>query len=102
MNLYAFGHNGDKINEKIELIYMGDNEVGYEEIGDIHNMIDYINNLHAMNAEILFVNFKANQMAYVISKIIPTKEIVNICSHNKIMISDKKRIIRGKTYDKMD
>lgn len=102
MGLYAFGHNGEKINEKIELIYMGDSEVRYEEIGNIYNMVDYINNLHAMNTEILFVNFKENQMNYIISKIVSTKEIISVCNYNKIVISDKKRKIRGKFYDKMD
>lgn len=102
MNLYVFCYNQNKINEKIEMIYFGDNTVNYEEIGNIYNFVDYINNIHVINAEILFVNFTDNQFNYVISKITLTKSIDGICSYNKILISDRKRKIRGKFYDKMD
>jgi len=102
MECYAFYHNNDKTNEIINLIYSCDNVFVCERIGNIYNMIDYINSMHVTNSEISFNNFKGNQINYVMSKITSTKDIISISDYNTFIISDKKRKIRGKFYDKMD
>lgn len=102
MDTYAFSHNQDKINETIDLIHIGDNVAEYEVIGNIYNLIEYINNSNMINSKIIFVNFKINQMNYVLSNITRNKNIDNIDGYNSVIISDKKRKIRGKIYDKMD
>lgn len=102
MECYTFYHNQNKTNEVIDMIYSCDNVFICERIGNIYNMIDYINSIHVTQAEILLYNFKGNQINYITSKIISTKDIVSICGYNRIIISNKKRKIRGKVYDKMD
>jgi len=102
MECYAFYHNNDKTNEIINLIYSCDNVFVCERIGNIYNMIDYINSMHVTNSEISFNNFKGNQINYVMSKITSTKDIISISDYNTFIISDKKRKIKDKFYDKMD
>ena len=41
MSLYVFDNNGDKVNEKINMIYFGDSDVYFEEIGNMYNLFDY-------------------------------------------------------------
>ena len=102
MESYYFYYNCDKTNEIINIIYTRDNNFVCDIVGNIYNMIDYINSMHVTNSEISFNNFKGNQINYVISKITSTKDIISISDYNRIIISDKKRKIRGKVYDKMD
>lgn len=102
MESYVFYHNGDKVNEIIDMIYSCDNVFICEGIGNIYNLIDYINNIHVSNVEITFDNFKGNKVRYIMSKVSLTKSIDNILDYNRFIISDKKAKIRGKFYDKMD
>ncbi|MGM9882039.1 MAG: hypothetical protein ACI31S_04280 [Bacilli bacterium] len=98
MEKYTFYHNQNKINEEIFLSYNGD----FILLGNIYNVIDYINNNCLDNDIITFVNFKGNQIDYIISKILNFKDIVTVLDYNSILINKKRRKIRGRSYDKMD
>lgn len=101
MNLYAFGNNGDKVNEKINMIYFGDNDVYFKEIGNMYNLFDYFKDNSFNNDKILFCNFTGNKLEKLIFYISKYKNIDVVLSYNSIIVSDKKKI-RGLDYAKMD
>lgn len=102
MGKYTFYHNQNRIKEEISLSYENNEDIYFTVVGDIYNVIDYINNNTLDKDIITFINFKANQIDYVISKIVSFKNIVTVLDYNSILINKKKRKIRGRSYDKMD
>lgn len=101
MSLYVFDNNGDKVNEKINMIYFGDSDVYFEEIGNMYNLFDYFRGNSFNNDRILFCNFTGNKLEKLIFCISKYKNIDVVLDYNNIIISDKKKI-RGLDYAKMD
>lgn len=101
MNLYVFNNNGDKINEKISMIYIGDNDIYFEEIGNMYNLFDYFRDNSFNNDGILFDNFTGDKLKKLMFYILKYKNIDKVLSYNNIIISDKKRV-RGLKYAKVD
>ncbi|MGM9876323.1 MAG: hypothetical protein ACI310_03740 [Bacilli bacterium] len=101
MSLYVFDNNCDKVNEKINMIYFGDNDVYFEEIGNMYNLFDYFRDNSFDNDKILFCNFTCNKLEKLIFYISKYKNIDVVLDYNSIIVSDKKKI-RGLDYAKMD
>lgn len=101
MNLYVFDNSGDKVNEKINMIYFGDSDVYFEEIGNMYNLFDYFRENSFNSDRILFCNFTGNKLEKLIFCISKYKNIDVVLNYNNIIVSDKKKI-RGLDYAKMD
>ena len=101
MSLYVFDNNGDKVNEKINMIYFGENDVYFKEIGNMYNLFDYFRDSSFNNDRILFCDFTGNKLEKLIFCISKYKNIDVVLNYNNIIISDKKKI-RGLDYAKMD
>ena len=79
---YIFICNNDKINEKIGLMYIGD-DIYSEFIGNIYNLVDCV--------KIKFVNFTDNKINFVINAITKYKRIVSTEECYSIVIDNKKK-----------
>lgn len=101
MNTFIFDNNQDKTNEIIQMIFMGENTIYTEEIGNMYNLYDYFKDNNFNSDKILFCNFPNNQLEKVIFHISKYKHIDSILGYNSIIISNKKKI-RGLNYAKMD
>ena len=107
MNTYIFDNNQDKTNEKIQMIFMGENTIYTEEIGNMYNLYDYFKDNNFNSDKILFCNFTGNQLEKLIIYISKYKCIDTFLKeYNKtkgysMIISNKKKI-RGLNYAKMD
>lgn len=101
MNTYIFDNNQDKTNEKIQMIFMGENTIYAEEIGNMYNLYDYFRDNSFNSDKILFCNFTGNQLEKVIFYISKYKHIDSILGYNSMIISNKKKI-RGLNYAEMD
>lgn len=101
MSLYVFDNNGDKVNEKINMIYFDNDNVYFEEIGNMYNLFDYFRDNSFNNDRILFCNFTGNKLEKLIFCISKYKNIDVVLDYNNIIVSDKKKI-RGLDYAKMD
>lgn len=101
MSLYVFDNNGDKVNEKIDMIYFDNDNVYFEEIGNMYNLFDYFRDNSFNNDRILFCNFTGNKLEKLIFCISKYKNIDVVLDYNNIIVSDKKKI-RGLDYAKMD
>lgn len=95
MNLYVFKYNRYKNNDIIELTYIDGNNVVYNVIGDIYNLVDYINYNIKDNAKLKFVNFTGNKLDFIVSAITRYKSIITAREYYSLIIKDKKRI-RGR------
>ena len=87
---YIFICNNDKINEKIGLMYIGD-DIYSEFIGNIYNLVDYINFSINDCVKIKFVNFTDNKINFVINAITKYKRIVSTEECYSIVIDNKKK-----------
>lgn len=96
MNLYIFRHNGEKINEEIEMIKIEDNTIFHSKIGNIYNLIDYINYNIQDNSKVKFLNFTGNKLNLIISAITRYKDITSVNEYYSIIIRTKKRTNRGR------
>lgn len=101
MNTYIFDNNQDKTNEKIQMVFMGENTIYTEEIGNMYNLYDYFKDNNFNSDKILFCNFTGNQLEKLIIYISKYKCIDTILGYNNMIISNKKKI-RGLNYAKMD
>lgn len=101
MNTYIFDNNQDKINEKIQMIFVGEDTIFDKEIGNMYNLYDYFRDNNFNSDKILFCNFTGNQLEKLIIYISKYKCIDTILGYNSMIISNKKKI-RGLNYAKMD
>lgn len=101
MNTYIFDNNQDKINEKIQMLFVGEDIIYDEEIGNIYNLYDFFRNNNFNSDKVLFCNFTGNQLEKLTYYISKYKNIDGIFNYNGMIISNKKKI-RGLNYDKMD
>ena len=95
MNLYIFMYNKYKNNEIVELIHIDNDNITYNIIGNIYNLVDYINYNIKDNAKIKFVNFAGNKLDFIVSAITRYKSIISMEEYYSLIIKDKRRI-RGK------
>lgn len=95
MNLYEFIDNGNKINEEIKMTHISNTDVEYCMIGNIYNLVDYINYSISGPAKIKLVNFTGNKLDFIIKAITKYKTIVSNGEYYSLIINDKKRI-RGR------
>lgn len=99
MDKYIFNCNHNKKNRALTVITMEhyiDNILEENKlIGDIYNLVDYINYSSFDNSDLLFNNFKGNQMEFVVSAISRYKNIVKVNGYDHILISNKRSRIRG-------
>lgn len=101
MDTYIFDNNQDKTNEIIQMIFMGENTIYIEEIGNMYNLYDYFRDNNFNSDKILFCNFTGNQLEKLIFYISKYKCIDTILGYNSMIISNKKKN-RGLNYAKMD
>ncbi len=95
MDLYIFEHNGNKVNEEIKLTYICGDNVVESIIGNIYNLVDYINYNIEGPAKVKFVNFIGNKINFIVSAITRYKTIISNEEYYSIVIKNKKRI-RGR------
>ena len=83
MNTYIFDNNQDKTNEKIQMIFMGENTIYTEEIGNMYNLYDYFKDNNFNSDKILFCNFTGNQLEKLIIYISKYKciDTNTVCRH---------------------
>lgn len=93
MNTYAFDliKGEDKIKERIDLIYIGEDTAYATEIGNIYNLYDYIINHSFDNDKVIFCNFTANALEDITNHISKYKKINKVINYNSLIISDKKK-----------
>ena len=93
--MYKFIHNRKKVNEKITMLhYYEDNCIDVSYIGNIFNLIDYLNVTDMNNEVIQFINFTNNEMSSILDKITLKKEINSINSYNSFTISNRSYLSR--------
>ncbi len=91
MDRYMFYCNQDKVNKEIVMEHIKDEVVEYQKMDTIYSLVDYINNSSFSNSKIVFLNFKGNQMDFIIKSISKYKRINSSDDYNIILLSDKKR-----------
>lgn len=96
MRKYIFRNNQDKINEEIQMFMQKEDNIEEKVIGNIYNLVDYINNNSFQSDELVFMNFSGDKMKFIISSITKYKNIITTSDYNAIIVSDKKIKIRGR------
>lgn len=98
MDNYIFSHNQNK-NKACELITMTrftSDGIECKDLGNIYNLVDYINSSNFYNSTLTFQNFKGNQIKFVIMAITKYKNIDSVKTYDTIIVSNRKRKIRGR------
>lgn len=95
MNTYIFKHNGEMINEEISVEYTHNDNIIYGIIGNIYNLVDYINNNVKDNSKIKFVNFTGNKLEFIVNSVTRYRKITSVSEYYSLTVRDKKRI-RGR------
>lgn len=96
MDLYLFKTNGDKNNEEIRMVYINDDDLVSCKVGNIYNLVDYINyNIHG-TARMEFINFTGNKLDFIVRAITRYKSIVGSIGYNSLIIKEKKKRVRGR------
>lgn len=95
MNLYIFVYHVKKITEEIQLIHIKDNNICISRIGNIYNLVDYINNNIKETSKIKFNNFPGNKLSFIVSAITKYKKITSAEEYYSLIVTNKKRI-RGR------
>ena len=101
MNTYIFNHNQNKIYEKIQMIFVGEDTIYNEEIGNMYNLYDFIRSTDFNGDRVIFNNFTYNKIEKIAFYISKYKNIDSISGYNGMIISNKKKN-RGLNYAKMD
>ena len=95
MDLYIFINNCNKRGEEIVMEHFRDDDVISSRIGNIYNLIDYINyNINDL-AKIKLVNFTGNKLEFIVNAITRYKSIVSNEEYYSLVIKNKIRV-RGK------
>lgn len=90
MDLYKFMRTGNKIDEEINLIHYSEGIMNFERIGNIYNLVDYINYSDIVNAKLEFDGFTGNQLDFIVKALTRYKSLVSIDEYNTLIISNKK------------
>lgn len=96
MILYVYKHNGDKINEEIEMIRTDGEKIIKRNIGNIYNLVDYINYEVEDNSKVKFINFTGNKLEFIVKSITKYREVTKIDEYYSLIIGKTKTKIRGK------
>lgn len=95
MDLYVFVNNCNKIGEEIVMGHFSDDDVEISKIGNIYNLVDYINyNINDL-AKIKLVNFTGNKLEFITKAITRYKSIVSNEEYYSLVIKNKIRV-RGR------
>ena len=96
MRTYIFNHNGETINEEINMILIEENNISRRKIGNIYNLVDYINYNIEDNSKIRLINFTGNKINFIIKAITKYRNITRVDEYYSLIINSKKRRIRGR------
>ncbi len=102
MDSYIFCYCKTNRLENIFSFHTTSTEFYIDNIGSIYNLIDYINNINSTDSRISFAGFKGNQIAKVISYVMPSKEITMSDTYDTFVIRNKKSKVRGIKNAKLD
>lgn len=102
MEKYIFTITGTLVKREIQITYINDFITDYESVGNIYNLIDYINNTSWNNSYLTFEGFTIKELSFIVKGITPYIDIITIAGPTTLIISSKKKKLRGKHYDKMD
>lgn len=64
--MYKFIHNQNRIKSEIVLQYSCDSIFFEKNIGNLLNVIDYLNNINMVSEIVLFENFTGDQITFLI------------------------------------
>lgn len=96
MNLYIFKHNGDKINEEIEMINTDGENINKKVVGNIYNVVDFINYEVEDNSKIKFINFTGNKLEFIVKAVTKYREVTKVDEYYSLVLGNKKSKKRGK------
>lgn len=96
MNLYIFKHNGETVKEEIEMIWTDGEKLIKKIVGNIYNLVDFINYTIEDNSKIKFVNFTGNKLEFIVKAVTKYRDITKVDEYYSLIVGKAKSKKIGK------
>lgn len=96
MNLYIFRHNGETVKEEIEMIWTDGEKLTKKIVGNIYNLVDFLNYKAPDNSKVKFSNFTVNKLEFIIKSVTKYRDVTIVDEYCSIVLGKVKNKQRGK------